>query len=226
MRNLAICKALLTILVCAGPALAHAADAQAAQGQPAPQPGGPSESPVVEPQVERREFKIVHVPSNDWELGVFTGSYSTEYFGTDLVWGGRLGYHVTEDVFAEAVYGQTRATDEVYRQILPGGIFTNPKVALRYYDLSLGLNVLPGEVYFWKSTARVSALYLIAGLGGTDLANQWHMTVNAGVGMRIWLRDWVALQGDLRDHIFSTDVLGQQRTTQNLEFTGGATFFF
>jgi hypothetical protein len=30
----------------------------------------------------------------------------------------------------------------------------------------------------------------------------------------------------MRDHIFSLDVLGQQRATQNLEFSGGVTFFF
>jgi len=81
-------------------------------------------------------------------------------------------------------------------------------------------------VFFWKHTARPSALYLIAGLGSTKFLAQRHFTVNAGFGVRVWLVNWAALQVDMRDHIFSLDVLGQQRATQNLEFSGGVTFFF
>ena len=117
-------------------------------------------------------------------------------------------------------------TDEVFRQILPGGIFRNPKEKLRYYELTGGINVLPGELFFWTSTARPSALYLIVGLGSTNFLDQRHFTATAGFGLRAWLANWVSLQVDMRDHIFSLDVLGQQRSTQNLEFSGGVTFFF
>jgi hypothetical protein len=34
------------------------------------------------------------------------------------------------------------------------------------------------------------------------------------------------MQLDLRDHLFALDVLGTRRNTQNLELTGGVTFFF
>jgi outer membrane beta-barrel protein len=205
------------------PMLASAAEQQPAD-EPARQPA--ADEQVIQPQVERREFKVLHIPSNDIEFGLFTGAYNTEYFGTDVVGGARLGYHITEDFFAEAVYGNTRATDEVFRQILPGGVFRNQKEKLTYYELSGGINVLPGEVFFWKHTARPSALYLIAGLGSTHFLDQRRFTASAGFGMRVWLANWAALQVDMRDHIFSIDVLGQQRSTQNLEFSGGVTFFF
>jgi hypothetical protein len=44
--------------------------------------------------------------------------------------------------------------------------------------------------------------------------------------VRVFLADWVALQADMRDHIYSLDLLGTRKTTQNLEFSGGVTFFF
>jgi outer membrane beta-barrel protein len=222
MRNPAPWKVLLLAAVGIAP-MAYAADQQPAEAQaklPAPA------EQVIQPQLDRREVKVLHIPSNDFEFGLFTGTYSTQYFGSDLVGGVRLGYHITEDFFAEAVYGNTRVTDEVFRQILPSGVFPNQEEKLSYYDLSFGINVLPGEVFFWKTTARPSALYLIAGLGTTKLVNQRHFTANAGFGVRVWLANWAALQVDMRDHIFSLDVLGQQRSTQNLEFTGGVTFFF
>ncbi len=232
MRKPSRWKHLLIAALGIWPVLAVAADQeplderarqQAAEDQ-AKQPA-PDEQ-VIQPQIDRREVKVLHIPSNDFEFGLFTGTYNTQYFGTDLVGGARLGYHITEDFFAEAVYGDTRVTDEVFRRFLPGGIFPNEKERLRYYNLSAGLNVLPGELFFWKNTARPCALYLIAGLGGTDFVDQWHFTANAGLGVRVWLANWVSLQVDMRDHIFTMDVLGQRTSTQNLEFSGGVTFFF
>jgi outer membrane beta-barrel protein len=222
MRKPASWKVLLMAALSIWP-LAYAA-AQQAGDEPA-KPSAPDEQ-VIQPEIDRRPVKVLHIPSNDFELGVFTGTYSTQYLGSDLVGGVRLGYHITEDFFAEAVYGNTRVTDEAFRQILPGGIFPNREEKLSYYDLSFGFNVLPGEVFFWKTTARPTALYLIAGLGTTKVFDQRHFTANAGFGVRVWLSNWAALQVDMRDHIFSLDILGQQRSTQNLEFTGGATFFF
>jgi outer membrane beta-barrel protein len=214
MRNPAPWNVLLMAALGIWPMLASAADEQPAGEQ------------VIQPELDRRNIKVLHIPSNDIEFGLFTGIYNTQYFGSDLVGGVRLGYHITEDFFAEAVYADTHATDEVFRQILPGGIFKDPKEKLTYYNLSGGINVLPGEMFFWKHTARPSALYLIAGLGSTKFLDQRHFTVNAGFGVRVWLANWASLQVDMRDHIFSLDVLGQQRATQNLEFSGGVTFFF
>ena len=181
---------------------------------------------VIVPEVDRRDIRKPRFPSNDFEVGVFGGTYATQNFGSSAVGGLRVGYHITEDFFAEAVYGDTRVTDEVFRQILPGGVFRNVKERLSYYELSAGINVLPDELFFWKHTARPCALYLIAGLGSTKFLDKRHLTANAGFGVRVWLANWAALQVDMRDHIFSLDVLGQQRSTQNLEFSGGVTFFF
>jgi len=223
MHNPAQWKVLLAASLSIGPMLAGAAEQQATD-EPQRQQG--ADQQVIEPQLDRRPVKVLHIPSNDFEFGLFTGAFNTEYFGTDLIGGVRLGYHITEDFFAEAVYGNTRSTDEVLRQILPGGVFRNQKERLTYYELSGGVNVLPGEVYFWSTTARPSALYLIVGLGSTKFLDQRHFTARAGLGVRVWLANWAALQVDMRDHIFSLDVLGQQRATQNLEFSGGVTFFF
>ena len=224
MRNPAPWNALLLAAACIWPMVAGAAEQPPADEQGSVPAAGDQQ--VIQPDLDRRNVKVLHIPSNDFEIGLFTGVYNTQYFSSDLVGGVRVGYHITEDFFAEAVYGNTRATDEVFRQILPGGLFRSQIEKLSYYELSGGVNVLPGEVFWWKNKARPTALYLIAGLGSTDFLDQRHFTISAGFGVRTWLANWAALQIDLRDHIFSLDVLGQQRTTQNLEFSGGVTFFF
>ncbi|MDP3822052.1 MAG: outer membrane beta-barrel domain-containing protein [Burkholderiales bacterium] len=198
--------------------------AATAQEQKADQKA-PNEQVIV-PEVNRRAIKLPKFPSNDFEIGTFAGSYATKNFGTSLVYGVRLGYHITEDVFVQAVYGQTKVSDESFRQILPGGIFVNPTEKLSYYNVSAGLNVLPGEVFFLRNRAFPSSLYIIGGIGSTSFNAQRRQTFNVGFGAKVYLRDWVSLQVDMRDHIFSLDLLGKRQSTQNLEFTGGLSFYF
>jgi outer membrane beta-barrel protein len=181
---------------------------------------------VIEPKVDRRDVRLPRIPSNDIEIGAFVGTYGTQNFGSSAVAGIRIGYHVTEDVFVEGTYGATRVTDQDFRLILPGGIFPSEKQTLSYYNVSAGYNVLPGEVFIGSNTAKATAVYLIGGIGSTRFLEQRRQTVNVGLGLRLFMRDWAALQVDMRDHIFSLDILGRRRSTQNLELSTGLIFFF
>src|SRR5262252_494070 len=183
--------------------------ARAADEQPAnTQPGNEQ---VVEPQVARREVKLPKFPSNDFEFGLFAGTYATQNFGSSFLYG---------------VYGHTKVSDENYRQILPGGIFPHPEETLYYYNLSAGYNVLPREVFLGKNIAKASGVYLIGGVGSTHFLEQQKLTLNFGLGLRVFFKDWYALQVDMRDHVYSLDLLGKRQNTQNLEFSAGMTFFF
>jgi outer membrane beta-barrel protein len=192
----------------------------------------PSNEQVIQPQVDRREIKLPKYPSKDFEIGVFGGTYATQNFGSNFVGGVRLGYHISEDIFVEAAYAQTKVSDDNFRQILPGGLFAKPEETLKYYNLSAGYNILPGEVFWGRNTAFASSLYLIGGIGNTNfiasdkINRRNRQTFNFGLGTRVLFWDRVAVQVDLRQHIFTLDILGKNESTKNLELTGGVTFFF
>jgi outer membrane beta-barrel protein len=186
----------------------------------------PANEQVIVPQVDRRDVKVTKIPSSDFVVGVFGGTYSLQNFGSNPVAGLRLGYHLTEDVFVEAAYAQTKVDDEDFRQILPGGLIPGRETTLSYYNLSVGYNLLPGEIFVGKNIAKASALYLIGGVGSTKFNNQRRQTFNAGFGLRVFLADWAAVQLDVRDHVFSLDLLGRRETTHNPEITAGVSFFF
>jgi outer membrane beta-barrel protein len=211
--------AFLPLLLAVLPAVLALSPAHAATPQPA-------NDQVIDPQLDRRDVRVPRIPSNDWEVGDFVGTYQMQNFGATFVGGLRLGYHVTEDVFVEAVYGQTHVSDSAFRQILPGGIFPKSEEMLQYYNLSAGYNVFPGEIFFGHGHAKISTMYVVAGLGNTRINNANHQTVNVGLGSRIFVRDWVAFQVDVRDYLYSLDLLGPRKETQNLELTAGVTFFF
>jgi outer membrane beta-barrel protein len=181
---------------------------------------------VVVPQVERRAVHKPKYPSNDFEIGLFGGTYSTQNFGTAGALGARLGYDITEDFFVEATYGRTKVSDKTFRQVLPGGVFSKGTETLSYYDLDLGWNFLPGEIFIGKNWAKASTMYVVGGVGNTTFDSQRNQTWNFGVGARLFLADWVALRADVRDHIFSLDLLGKRSSTQNPELTLGVSFFY
>jgi outer membrane beta-barrel protein len=181
---------------------------------------------VVVPEVERREVKLPKFPSNDIAVGLFAGTYATQNFGAAPVVGARLGYHISEDWFVEAALAQSKVSDEAFRQVLPGGIFATQKETLKYYSVSAGYNLLPGEVFPTAKRAKATAIYLIAGVGSTRFNEQRSQTINFGLGGRLMLLDRAALQIDMRDHVFSLDLLGKRQSTHNLELTGGFTWYF
>ncbi len=204
---------------------AHAAEPASPTSSISPSQAAQTEQVVV-PEITRRDIKRPRMPSKDFEMGLFGGTYATQNFGSSFVKGLRLGYHLSEDFFVEGVYGQTKVSDELYRQVLPGGVFQSGKNKLEYYNISAGYNVLPGEVFLGANRAMPFALYLIGGVGTTLLADQRMATFNFGSGMRVFYNDNVSLQLDVRDHIFTIDLLGKQQRTQNLEYTLGLTVSF
>ncbi len=189
----------------------------------------PAEAPeqVIDPEVERRTVKEPDIDTENFEVGAFTGIMSIEDFGSDLVYGVRFAYHVTEGFFVEGSVGQTRAGRTSF-EILSGGapILSSSERDLTYYNLNIGYNILPGEAYIGETRAYNTGLYVIAGLGSTDFAGNDRFTVNFGAGYRFLLTDSVAIHLDFRDHLFDIDVLGEEKTVHNLEGTLGLTVFF
>jgi outer membrane beta-barrel protein len=187
---------------------------------------------VIQPQVDRRPVKLPKYPSKDFEIGLYAGTYATQNFGNSLVSGVRLGYHISEDIFVQGVYAQTKVSDENFRQVLGNGLFAQPTETLKYYNLSAGYNVLPGEVFWGRNTAFASSLYLIGGIGSTNfiasdkINRRSRQTFNYGVGMRVLFLDRFSVQVDMRQHIFTLDILGRNESTRNLEWTGGLSYYF
>ena len=113
MRATAATLATACVLALLAHGSARAADAPAAD----------TNDQVINPGVERRDVHKPKYPSNDFEIGLFGGTYSSQNFGTAGVYGARLGYDITEDFFVEATYARTKVSDKEFRQILPGEIF-------------------------------------------------------------------------------------------------------
>jgi outer membrane beta-barrel protein len=183
-------------------------------------------APVISPEVERRSITTPKIDTEDFQITGFVGLISVEDFGSNTVYGARIAYHVSESLFLEGTYGQT---GDVYRssvEVLDNIDLLGADRKYSYYDLALGWNVLPGEVFIGKNHAFNSALYVLGGAGNTSFAGEDLFTLTFGAGYRVLATDSIALRFDVRDHLFDNDVTGEDKTTHNIEFNLGLSWFF
>lgn len=195
-----------------------------------PAGSGPAngETPVViDPQVERREIKPAKIDTENWEAGAYVGSLSVEDFEVNIVYGGRIAYHLSEDFFAEAIVGTSDAGLSSFERLSGGApLLTNSERQFTYYSLGFGWNALPGEIFLGGRRALNSAVYLTLGAGSTRFAGGDRFTLTGGAGVRVLVRDWLAVHLDMRDHVMEIDVLGSNKTSHNYEATLSLTAFF
>ena len=200
---------------------------------PAPAPAqqaaaAPTTTPqVVEPRVQRREVNPPGLDTENFEAGAFVGTISIEDFGASVSYGARIAYHFTEDVFAEATIGTAEAGRTSYEDLSGAAeLLTDSERQFTHYDLAVGWNALPGEVFLGGRRALPSAVYFTLGAGSTRFGGDDHFTVALGAGLRVLANDWLAVHLDARDLAFQSDLLGKDKLTHNLQFTLGLTAFF
>ncbi|HEY7771584.1 MAG TPA: outer membrane beta-barrel domain-containing protein [Marinagarivorans sp.] len=181
---------------------------------------------VVQPDIERRKVKEALIDSENFEFGFYAGVMAFEDFGSNDVYGLRLAFHVTEDWFVEANYGFSKLQETSYEQLSGAApILTDDQRDMSYYNLNLGYNLLPGEVYI-GNRAFNSNFYLMFGAGNTLFADEDYFTYNFGGGLRLFLTDWIAMHWDVRNHLMTHARFGKEKEIQNLETHVGLTLFF
>ncbi|HLW23226.1 MAG TPA: outer membrane beta-barrel domain-containing protein [Steroidobacteraceae bacterium] len=188
-----------------------------------PQP----EPTIVEPQVTRRQVKTPKVKARDFEIGAYFGALSIQDFGTNPLYGVRAAYHVTEDFFLEGFLARSKAGQSSLETVFPDiTVLSNSGRQFTYYDLDVGYNFLPGEVFLGRGRAFNTALYVVAGMGDVKFADQDQFAINFGVGTRILITDWLAMHLDVRDHVFESSLFGVDKNVHNIEGTLSLTTWF
>jgi outer membrane beta-barrel protein len=181
---------------------------------------------VISPDLERRQIDEDKLDSENIEIGFYAGVLSFEDFGSNDVFGIRLGLAITEDFFIEATAGSSKLSETSF-ETLSGDVqlLSDEDRELVYYNLGLGINVFPGEIYLGR-WAFHSNLYLIGGAGNTDVAGSEYFTYYFGGGWRLFLTDWLALRMDFRNHVMEHEIFGEEKKIQNLEGHIGLSLFF
>ncbi len=182
---------------------------------------------IVGPDEERRTISERDLDTENFEFGVFYGLMSVEDFGSNDVAGASLSYHVSEDFFLQANYGITETRETSY-ELLSGAVqlLTEDQREYTYYNLSLGYNFLPGQIYLTENWSFNTSAYVIGGAGNTEFAGQEYFTYNLGAGFKLFATDWLAFDLGMRGHVFTHELFGREVEVNNLEARLGVSVFF
>jgi outer membrane beta-barrel protein len=186
----------------------------------------PAPVQVITPEVKPREVKEADIDNEIFGLGVYAGVLNIDNFGSEPVYGINAMLHATEDFFLQLNYAVSRADKSTWEDLTGFNLLSSSDRDYTYYNLLVGYNIFPGEVFLTSKLTFNSDFYLIGGVGNTEFGGEDNFTVTLGTGYRIVLRDWLTWQIDYRDHIFRSDIIKSSQTTHNVELSTGVTFFF
>jgi outer membrane beta-barrel protein len=182
---------------------------------------------LIEPQIERIDFDESMIDSDDFEIAAYVGYLAVEDFDTDVVIGFKLGYNVSEEFFVQLSYGESDTGETSFEKLSGGApLLSDDERDLKYYLISVGYNLFPGEAFLTDSTTFNTVLYLSAGVGNTEFAGDDRFTTALAVGHRTLFADGFSFDIEMRDLIFEQDLFGEEKTTHNLELTFALNVFF
>jgi len=181
---------------------------------------------LIDPNIERREINESDIDTEDLEIGIFGGFIAIEDFESSAVVGVSLAYHINENLFLEARYAKATAGQTSFEKLSGGAPFlSEAERDYTYYNLSLGYNI-NGETFFTDNLVFNSDIYFTLGGGSTEFGGDERFTISAGAGYRLLFTDFWALKVDVRDHVFTSDIIGIEKDVHNIAITLSTTFFF
>ncbi len=207
-------KWVLFVLVC----LLNQAVIVFAQAQNFPK----NEDPLIAPPSEVIEFKEEKIDQEFIEIAPYYGFYAIDGFSTSNVMGLNFALHLTEDVFFEGNYGLSEVSDDSFGGVLT--IFTDTD--LTYWNVNLGYNLFPGQIFLTRNRTLNSTIYIVGGAGLTEFDAKSRFTFNFGTGYKIFFTDWMDAGFRLSLHSFESDVTGVKEQMFNLEGIVSVAFFF
>jgi outer membrane beta-barrel protein len=183
---------------------------------------------VIKPEVKPREVSEADIDTEFFEIGVYAGILTVENFGTEPLYGVNASFNATEDFFLQLNYATSKAGFTSFETVSGEDVrlLTDSERDYTYYNVMVGYNIFPGEVFMTSKLAFNSDIYLAGGVGNTKFGGEDNFTITLGTGYRIVLRDWLTWHVDFRDHIFKSDIIEKNQTTNNVELSTGVTFFF
>jgi len=118
-------------------------------------------TPALTPNIDRRDFSVPNIDTENFEIGVYYGIVSVESFGANFVKGVNASFFAPEDFFLTANASFSSIDDRAYRQYVTyfGESGTRD---VTEYSLLLGWNVMPGEFFWIDKQAFTKEFYYLS----------------------------------------------------------------
>ena len=181
----------------------------------------------IKADVERRTMLEDILDNENFEVGAQVGVISIEDFESSGWLSAHFAYHITEYFYVKARYGKAKGGETSFEKLVNAApLLTDEQREFNYYGLNIGYNLMPGEVFLGRDLAFNSLFSIELGAGSTEFAGDDNFTVNVTANYRVFINDYLAWDIGMSDYILDTKITGETKTTHNLNFTTGISFYF
>jgi outer membrane beta-barrel protein len=160
------------------------------------------------------------------EVSTTGGYYVSDLFSSTWVAGGAYTFHMTESTAIELGVAFTHANADVVRAIEDGRatLLEDAYAPVRFVESLLVLTPVYGKLRLGGAIARFD-LHADVGVGVVDSVTRRGVAGVAGVGMKLFVGNAVAIRLDARDRIFRQDLLAERFWVNDLSLTLGVSLF-
>jgi outer membrane beta-barrel protein len=161
------------------------------------------------------------------ELSAMGGLYAADLLSSSYLLQGAYSYHFTEDLGLEASFAYTRAESDLVRIVEEDTSFTALRLdtPVYIYQGHLLWSFAYGKLRWFNGSISRFDFHLALGGGVTDNQTAEGLMLSGGLGMKLYMTQWLALRLDLRDQVMGQELLGQSEIVNNLAATLGLSIF-
>jgi outer membrane beta-barrel protein len=163
------------------------------------------------------------------EISAVGGWYAADLYSSNWVVGGAYTFHFSEDLALEASFQYTRfrsAVTDTYERRYPQIQLeeSTNRPGLLYFG-HLVWSFAYGKLRWFGSGITRFDLNLAIGAGVTDDSTSLGITGSAGLGTKWYFGKWFAVRFDIRDHVLSQQLVGEQHLVNDVVVTAGFSVF-
>ncbi len=163
------------------------------------------------------------------EISAMGGVYAADLYSSNYLVGGAYTFHFSEDLALEASFQYTRfrsAVAETFDRRFPQIVLekSTEKDGFLYFG-HLVWSFAYGKLRWMGGAITHFDFNLAVGAGVTDDSTSVGVTGSAGLGTKWFFGKWFAIRMDLRDHVLSQQLVGEEHIVNDLLFTAGFSMF-
>lgn len=181
---------------------------------------------VIEPAQKNQKDKITEVVPGKIEVGAYMGTLSIEDFDSNQLLGLSASFHFTQRIMGSLYYGRSSEANATFEESLGQSFVPEREDGFSFAGISAAYNLFQGKSYFSQKYKFNSYIYAEAGLEQVDFAGDSNTGFLLGAKYKIIANEWLSGDLNFRNHIVNRDLLGEDKLTQNLEFSIGISAHF
>jgi outer membrane beta-barrel protein len=179
--------------------------------------------------IKRKRRKVVDrlfVKQGRHEISLTGGYYVSDLFSSTWVAGGAYTFHMTESTAVELGAAFTHEDADAVRALEDGRatLLEDDYAPVRFVESLLVLSPIYGKLRLGGAIARFD-LHADLGVGVIDSQTSRGAAGVAGLGVKLFVGDAVAIRLDARDRVFQQELLDEHFLVNDLSLTLGVSLF-